>query len=142
MIVTYDEWGGFYDHVVPPVGPVAGVEATFNDGTLGFRTPCVILGPRAKRGHVSHLRFDPNSVINLIRWRFGLPGLSVRDDWSLNMARALELKKAPNFDAPEFSTRCRAGAPGRTITGERSTPSRSHRARKSRPKASSPTAVK
>lgn len=111
MIVTYDEWGGFYDHVVPPVGPVAGVEATFNDGRLGFRTPCVILGPRARRGHVSHLRFDPNSVINLIRWRFGLGGLSARDDWSLNMARALELKKAPNFDAPAFATTSPGGTP-------------------------------
>jgi phospholipase C len=81
MIVTYDEWGGFFDHVAPPVAPVSAPEAAFNDGLLGFRTPCVIVGPRARRGHVSHLRFDPNSVINLIRWRFGLGGLSARDDW-------------------------------------------------------------
>jgi len=102
MIVTYDEWGGFFDHVAPPVGPVGGVEATFNDGLLGFRTPCVILGPRAKRGHVSHFRFDPGSVLNLIRWRFGLGSLCARDDWSHNMAMALDFKNPPNFDAPAF----------------------------------------
>lgn len=102
MIVTYDEWGGFFDHVAPPVGPVGGVEATFNDGLLGFRTPCVILGPRARRGHVSHFRFDPGSVLNLIRWRWGLGPLCARDDWSKNMAMALDFRNPPNLDAPEF----------------------------------------
>jgi phospholipase C len=111
MIVTYDEWGGFFDHVVPPVGPVAGVEAGFNDGTLGFRTPCVILGPRARRCHVSHFRFDPNSVINLIRWRHGLGALSARDDWSKNMALALDFKNPPNPDAPDFATTSPGGTP-------------------------------
>jgi len=102
MIVTYDEWGGFFDHVEPTFGPVSAEEGVFNDGRLGFRTPCVILGPRAKRGHVSHFRFDPNSVINLIRWRFGLGSLSARDHWSHNMAMALDFKNPPNLDAPAF----------------------------------------
>jgi phospholipase C len=105
MIVTYDEWGGFYDHVPPPVGPVSEAEAALgNDGTLGFRTPCVILGPRTRRGHVSHFRFDPNSVINLIRWRWNLGGLSARDKWSHNMAMALDFRNPPNLDAPQFAT--------------------------------------
>lgn len=105
MIVTYDEWGGFYDHVVPPFAPVSAAEAALgNDGRLGFRTPCVIVGPRARRGHVSHLQFDPNSVINLIRWRFGLGrvGDSPRNDTSLNMAHALDFTNPPNTDAPAF----------------------------------------
>ncbi|MBI2383289.1 MAG: alkaline phosphatase family protein [Gammaproteobacteria bacterium] len=103
MIVTYDEWGGFFDHVVPPVGPVSADEAKFNDGRLGFRTPCAILGPRARRGHVSNIQFDPNSVINLIAWRFGLDPLSVRANWSNNMALALDFANAPNADAPDFA---------------------------------------
>jgi phospholipase C len=111
MIVTYDEWGGFYDHVEPPFGPVSPEEAAFNDGRLGFRTPCVILGPRAKRNHVSHLRFDPNSVINLIRWRFGLGALSARDTWSHNMALALDFKNAPNPAAPDFGQPSPGGLP-------------------------------
>ena len=112
MIVTYDEWGGFFDHVAPPVGPISAEEAALgNDGTLGFRTPCVILGPRAKRGHVAHFRFDPNSVINLIRWRFGLGSLSARDHWSHNMAMALDFKNPPNPDAPAFGQASPGGAP-------------------------------
>lgn len=106
MIVTYDEWGGFYDHVVPPIAGVAGVEAGFNDGRLGFRTPCVIIGPRARRGHVSHLQFDPNSVINLIRWRWGLDpvGDSPRNQTSLNMAYALDFDHPPDTSAPAFES--------------------------------------
>ncbi|MEK6806503.1 MAG: alkaline phosphatase family protein [Pseudomonadota bacterium] len=105
MIVTYDEWGGFYDHVAPPISPVSAAETALgNDGRLGFRTPCVILGPRARRKHVSHLQFDPNSVINLIRWRWGLDavGDSPRNQTSLNMALALDFANPANPDAPEF----------------------------------------
>lgn len=112
MIVTYDEWGGFFDHVVPPVAPVSAAEAALgNDGRLGFRTPCAILGPRARRGHVSHFRFDPNSVINLIRWRFGLEGFSARDAWSHNMALALDFRNPPNADAPDFGQLSPGGLP-------------------------------
>lgn len=103
MIVTYDEWGGFYDHVVPPFAPISEAErAIGNDGRLGFRTPCVMVGPRARRGHVSHLQFDPNSVINLIRWRWNLPSFNARDATSINMAHALDFENPPNLDAPSF----------------------------------------
>ena len=105
MIVTYDEWGGFFDHVAPDVSPVSAAESALgNDGRLGFRTPCVILGPRARRGHVSHIHFDPNSVINLIRWRFGLDpvGDSPRNQTSNNMVLALDFDNPPNLDAPAF----------------------------------------
>jgi phospholipase C len=105
MIVTYDEWGGFYDHVVPPFAPISDAErAIGNDGRLGFRTPCVIIGPRARRGHVSHLQFDPNSVINLIRWRWrlGPVGDSPRNQTSINMAHALDFDNPPKLEAPSF----------------------------------------
>ena len=105
MIVTYDEWGGFFDHVAPGFSPVSAAETALgNDGRLGFRVPCVIIGPRARRGHVSHLPFDPNSVINLIRWRFNLPavGDSPRNQNSLSMAYALDFESPPNLDAPAF----------------------------------------
>jgi phospholipase C len=118
MIVTYDEWGGFYDHVVPPFAPVSAEESALgNDGRLGFRTPCVIIGPRARRGHVSHLQFDPNSVINLIRWRWGLGSLSARDNSSLNMAHALDFDSPPNLAAPSFGLPARATPFGQFCTG-------------------------
>ncbi len=113
MIVTYDEWGGFFDHVPPPVKPVSAEEGTFNDGRLGFRTPCVILGPRARRGHVSHIQFDPQSVIDLITWRFGLDPLSARAGSAItnNMALALDFDNPPNLSAPAFGQASPGGLP-------------------------------
>jgi phospholipase C len=103
LVITYDEWGGFYDHVVPPMAPISPEEAAIgNDGRLGFRVPCCIIGPRARRGHVSKHQFDPNSLINLITWRFGLDPLSARADTSLNMAYALDFDSPANVDAPAF----------------------------------------
>src|SRR5690606_7916171 len=99
---VYDEWGGFYDHVAPPKGPVTAAEAALpNDGQLGFRTPCLLIGPRAPR-QVSSLQFDINSVLNMICWRFGMPPLGARGDWSLNMAWALDFDSAARPDAPKF----------------------------------------
>lgn len=103
FIIVYDEWGGFYDHVVPPVGPVSAAEkALGNDGRLGFRVPCLIMGPRAKKG-VSKLQFDPQSILNLVTWRFGLEPVGSRAAWSLNMAYALDFDAPPRTDKPAFT---------------------------------------
>lgn len=102
MVIVYDEWGGFYDHVVPPVGPVSAQEAALpNDGRLGFRVPAVMIGPRAPK-QVSSLQFDINSVLNMVCWRWNLPTLGARGDWSLNMAWALDFENAPRGNAPAF----------------------------------------
>jgi phospholipase C len=105
LIINYDEWGGFYDHVPPPLAPVTDAERDVvgNDGRLGFRVPAAIIGPRARRGHVSHHQFDPNSILNFIRWRFDLGSLSPRDTTSLNLAYALDFANPPNLDAPSFN---------------------------------------
>lgn len=104
VIINYDEWGGFYDHVPPPFAPVTPEEfaATGNDGRLGCRVPCVIVGPRARRGHVEHTQFDPNSILNMIAWRFGFEPLGARAS-SINMAHALDFSSAPNLSAPAFN---------------------------------------
>jgi phospholipase C len=102
VIVNYDEWGGFYDHVPPPFAPVTPEEAALgNDGRLGCRVPCIIIGPRAKRGHVEHMQFDPNSILNMLAWRFGFAPLGARAG-SNNIARALDYANPPNLSAPAF----------------------------------------
>jgi len=102
MIINYDEWGGFYDHVPPPFAPVTPEEAALgNDGRLGCRVPCVLIGPRVKRGHVEHLQFDPNSILNMLGWRFGFEPLGARAG-SNNIARALDLDSPPDLSAPAF----------------------------------------
>lgn len=102
LVINYDEWGGFYDHVVPPFAPVTPEEAALgNDGRLGMRVPCVVIGPRARRGHVEHQQFDPNSILNMIAWRFGFEPLGARAS-STNLAHALDFSTPLNSSAPAF----------------------------------------
>jgi phospholipase C len=102
IIINYDEWGGFYDHVPPPFAPVTPVEAAAgNDGRLGCRVPCVLIGPRARRNHVEHTQFDPNSILNFLAWRFGFEPLGARVT-SNNLALALDFDSPPNPATPAF----------------------------------------
>jgi phospholipase C len=66
IIITYDENGGFWDHVAPPAGDRWGP---------GTRIPTLIISPRAKRGFVDHTLYDTTSIIKLITRRFGLEPL-------------------------------------------------------------------
>lgn len=61
---------------------------------------------------MSHIQFDPNSVINFITWRFGLEPLSARANSSNNIALALDFENAPNEDAPEFGETAPGGSRG------------------------------
>jgi acid phosphatase len=66
IIITYDENGGFWDHVPPPAGDRWGP---------GTRIPTLIISPRAKRGFVDHTPYDTTSIIKLITRHFGLEPL-------------------------------------------------------------------
>jgi phospholipase C len=86
FIVTYDEWGGFFDHVAPPraVAP-NDVDPDIVDGNvlLGLRVPAVVASPFT-RGNPNSPRvisnvFDHTSVLKLIEWRWQLPPLTARD---------------------------------------------------------------
>lgn len=106
LIVTYDEWGGFFDHVPPFKRPISHAEAELgNDGLLGLRVPLVLIGPTAKRGYVSHWQFDPSSIHHFLAWRFGLDALGVRgsDSATNNLAYALDFSATPNVTAPVFN---------------------------------------
>ena len=66
IIVTYDENGGFWDHVPPPRGDRWGP---------GTRIPAIVISPYAKRGYVDHTYYDTTSIIKFITRRFGLEPL-------------------------------------------------------------------
>jgi len=70
VIVTYDENGGFWDHVPPPSGPGWGDE--WGPGT---RIPTIVVSPFARRGYVDRTRYDTTSIIKFITRRFGLEPL-------------------------------------------------------------------
>jgi len=73
IVITYDEFGGTWDHVAPPTGDKVGP---------GTRIPAIIISPLAKKGTVDHTQYDTASILRLITRRFGLPtlaGLATRD---------------------------------------------------------------
>jgi phospholipase C len=116
LIVNYDEWGGFYDHVAPPLAPLTDLDPGINnDGRLGFRVPLLVASPRARRGFVGHQDYDHTSILRMIEWRWGLEPLSIRDETANNIANVLDFTRpknltAPQFDVPEgpFGERCSA----------------------------------
>jgi acid phosphatase len=70
VIVTYDENGGYWDHVPPPTGP--GWGDRWGPGT---RIPTLVVSPFARRGYVDHAAYDTTSILKLITRRFGLEPL-------------------------------------------------------------------
>jgi phospholipase C len=74
IVVTYDENGGFWDHVAPPKADRWGP---------GSRVPAIIISPFAKRHHVDHTQCDTTSILRFIIRRFDLaklPGIVERDE--------------------------------------------------------------
>jgi phospholipase C len=83
MIVTFDEWGGFFDHVPPPrvVAPNK-VDTNLVNGAalLGFRVPTVIASPFTRgNNRVDSTVYDHTAILKLIEWRWGLHALTLRD---------------------------------------------------------------
>lgn len=118
LVINYDEWGGFYDHVAPPSRPIPPADrlAGNGDGLLGFRVPCMIFAPWARRGYVDHTLFEHTSILKMIEWRWELEPLTVRDAGANNLALALDFS-APNLAAPQvvvppgpFGGPCPSGA--------------------------------
>jgi len=84
IIVTFDESGGYWDHVPPPVidrwGP-------------GMRVPTVIISPFAKKDFIDHTTYDTTAILKLIETRFGLDPLGERDKNSKDMTAAFDFAK-------------------------------------------------
>jgi phospholipase C len=105
LVINYDEWGGFFDHVAPPVGPIPDADAAAgSDGRRGFRVPCLLIAPWSQKGVVSHDLYDHTSVLKMIEWRWGLDPLTVRDEAANNLAEALDFSR-PRHTIPQFSVR-------------------------------------
>jgi phospholipase C len=70
IFITWDDWGGFYDHVAPPI---------LNSYEYGFRVPLIVVSPFAKQGYVSHVTHDFGSILKFIEEVFHLPSLGYAD---------------------------------------------------------------
>jgi len=128
LVITYDEWGGFFDHVRPPRFPdevdnPGGDTNNPDHGQAGFRVPSFLISPFARRGHVDHTTFEHSAILKLVEWRFGLEPLTKRDRASNNLANSLDFRR-PNHRPPRFVVPPEPAVPARTPAQVQST--RSH----------------
>ena len=108
LIWCYDEHGGYYDHVPPPVAiapdnipPMLGASDAPGDYTrYGFRVPAAIVSPYAKRDYVSHVVHDHTSILKLVETKFNLPALTARDANADNLLDSLDFDNSPAFLTP------------------------------------------
>jgi phospholipase C len=99
FIISFDEWGGFFDHVPPAAAPDTNPAVT---GLRGFRVPCLVISPLASRGTVAHGLYDHTSILKLIEWRWGLAPLTPRDAAASNLAQVLDFAHPPQLAAPHW----------------------------------------
>ena len=86
IFLTWDDFGGFYDHVPPPNLDVYG---------LGPRVPLLIISPYAKQGLVSHTQYEFSSFLAILEARFKLSPLSSRDQKANNMTDSFDFNQTP-----------------------------------------------
>jgi phospholipase C len=102
LFIVYDEWGGFFDHVAPPRVPDLRASTSLDRdfGQMGFRIPAVVVSPYARRGYVDHSIYGFESILKLIRYRYGLAPLTPRDLFANNIAYAFDWESEPKYDPP------------------------------------------
>jgi phospholipase C len=86
FILTYANWGGWYDHVPPPQVDQEG---------YGFRVPALLVSPYAKRGYVDHTQLDFTSILRFIGDNWNLPPLASRDANAASLTSAFDFAAAP-----------------------------------------------
>ena len=93
IIITWDDWGGWYDHVAPKV---------VNDGiswgsgyVYGFRVPLIVVSPYAKAAYTSHATHDFGSILKFIETTYGLPSLGYADAPADDLSDCFNLSQTP-----------------------------------------------
>ncbi|CAN5292889.1 hypothetical protein BH09BAC6_BH09BAC6_30660 [soil metagenome] len=106
LIITYDEHGGFYDHITPPSATPPGDTtpgSTYNQygftfGQYGVRVPAIVISPFVPANTIDHRQYDHSSIPATLEALFGLPSLTARDAGAKNLT--------PLFSAAEARTDC------------------------------------
>jgi phospholipase C len=86
IFITWDDWGGWYDHVAPTV---------INSYEYGFRVPLIVVSPYAKSAYVSHATHDFGSILKFIEQNFGLPSLGYADAPADNLSDCFDFSQTP-----------------------------------------------
>jgi phospholipase C len=91
IFVTWDDWGGWYDHVPPPQVDTMG---------LGFRVPLIVISPYAQHGYVSHTQHEFGSILHFTEEMFNLPSLGTRDAISDDLSDCFDFTQTPQPYVP------------------------------------------
>jgi len=86
IFLTWDDFGGFYDHVAPPITDQFG---------LGPRVPLLIISPYAKAGYISHTQYEFSSILKFIEEDFGLAPLTQRDANANDTTDSFDFNQSP-----------------------------------------------
>jgi phospholipase C len=100
FVLTYDQSGGWYDHVPPPRVDAHG---------YGFRVPALLVSPYARAGHIDRTQLDFTSLLRFIEDNYGLAPLTERDAKANSIAPAFDFISPPR--APEIIPTARPAPP-------------------------------
>ncbi len=101
IFITWDDWGGWYDHVEAPLkdtwkgGGPAGSAYTGSQFSYGPRVGCLVVSPYARKGYISHTFHSHISLVRFCELTFGLPALNTRDAASDAMADCFDFSQKP-----------------------------------------------
>ena len=86
FFLTYDDWGGWYDHVPPP---------QVDERGYGFRVPSLLISPYARKGQIDHTLLDHTSILKFIEENWNIPPLAERDAKANNFTSAFDFSASP-----------------------------------------------
>jgi phospholipase C len=116
LIYTYDEHGGYYDHVPPPVAippdDIPPAESPGDYGIYGPRVPAVVVSPYSIPGGVSNTVCDHTSILATIEHKWNLPFLTYRDANAATVADFLDTSQPPRLDPPPLTAPSETGPSG------------------------------
>jgi phospholipase C len=93
IIITWDDWGGWYDHVAPKV--IKDGVSWGSGYVYGFRVPLIVVSPYAKTSYISHTTHDFGSILKFIEGTFNLPSLGYADAPADDLSDCFNLTHVP-----------------------------------------------
>ncbi len=86
IFVTWDDWGGWYDHVKP---------TRYDEYSLGFRVPLIVISPYTPAGYVSHQQHEFGSILKFLERNFGLESLNTTDLRADDLSDCFDFQQSP-----------------------------------------------
>lgn len=88
IFISWDDWGGFYDHVAPP---------KVDEFGYGIRVPGIVISPYAKQGYIDHNTYSFESWLKVVEERFGVKSMTARDTLAGDMLQAFDFSQKPRL---------------------------------------------